>query len=230
MELYQILLKGMGKIMRNVLKRLGVSSLALTLGVVSFGVLSPNANAEETSKTKVVEVKQPTLTKDQIIERFEEINLKYPNNVEFSKEDADFVRTYAKSTVFGESEAATLARKSEYFNKGGGGSGISATMNGYVWDDIGVINHSFGAYFSTKINSGQAKKITNSATITAYGAVGKGGIGKVYSNTLSDSINNTNYLYSDLSEGYTAYAVAYTSKYAKTTINGQYGTFTIATY
>lgn len=79
--------------------------------------------------------------------------------MEFSKEDADFVRTYAKSTVFGESEAATLARKSEYFNKGGGGSGISATMNGYVWDDIGIINHSFGAYFSTKINSGQAKKL-----------------------------------------------------------------------
>ncbi|HFJ9441176.1 TPA: hypothetical protein ACGW7M_004309 [Bacillus albus] len=64
--------------MRNVLKKLGVSSLALTLGFVSFGVLSPNANAEETSNTKVVEVKQPTLTKDQIIERFEEINLKYP--------------------------------------------------------------------------------------------------------------------------------------------------------
>ncbi|MGG5741637.1 hypothetical protein [Bacillus cereus group sp. IBL03679] len=221
--------------MRNVLRKLGVSSLALTLGFVSFGVLSPNANAEETSNTKVVEVKQPTLTKDQIIERFEEINLKYPNNVEFSKEDADFVRTYAKSTVFGESESSTLARKSEYFNKGGGGSGISATMNGYVWDDIGVVNHSFGAYFSTRINSGQANKITNSVTITSYGAIGKGGIGKVgigkvYSNTLSDSISNTNYLYSDLSEGYTAYAVAYTSKYAKTTVNGQYGTFTIATY
>ncbi|PIE91804.1 hypothetical protein CO726_30055 [Bacillus fungorum] len=216
--------------MRNALKKLGVSSLALTLGIVSFGVLSPNANAEETNNTKSVKVQKPALTKDQIIERFEEINLKYPYNVEFSKEDADFVRTYAKSTVFGESEAATLARDSQYFNKSGGGSGISASMNGYVWDDVNTLNHSFGGYFSTRVNEGQAKKIVNSVTITAYGVVGKNGIGKVFSNTISDSANNTNYLYSDISEGYTAVAVVYTSKHAKATVTGQYGTFTIATY
>ncbi|KMP78190.1 hypothetical protein TU62_02010 [Bacillus cereus] len=216
--------------MRNVLKRLGVSSLALTLGVVSFGVLSPNANAEETSNTKVVEVKQPTLTKDQIIERFEEINLKYPYNVEFSKEDADFVRTYAKSSVFGESKEAALARDSQYFNKSGGGSGISASMNGYVWDQINNVNHTYGGYFSTRVNEGQAKKIVNSVTLTAYGVIGKNGIGKVFSNTISDSGENTNYLYSDISEGYTAVAVVYTSKHAKATVTGQYGTFTIATY
>lgn len=32
--------------MKNALRKLRVSSLALTLGVVSFGVLSPNASAE----------------------------------------------------------------------------------------------------------------------------------------------------------------------------------------
>ncbi|MEB8805141.1 hypothetical protein P4H20_24440 [Bacillus cereus] len=215
--------------MRNVLRKLGVSSLALTLGFVSFGVLSPNANAEESSNTKVVEVKQPTLTKDQIIERFEEINQKYPYNVEFSKEDADFVRTYATSSVFGESKEAALARESQYFNKSGGGSGIAASMNGYMWKDIGAVDSTYGAYFSTRVNEGQAKKIVNSVTITAYGVIGKDGVGKVYSNTINDSVSNTNYLYSDLSEGFTAIAL-YASMYAKTTVTGQYGTFTISTY
>lgn len=41
-------------------------------------------------------------------ETLEEINLNYPYNVEFSKEDADFVRIYAKSAIFGESEVALL--------------------------------------------------------------------------------------------------------------------------
>ncbi|WP_252195558.1 hypothetical protein [Bacillus mycoides] len=122
--------------------------------------------------------------------------------MEFSKEDADFVRIYAKSAIFGESEVATLARDSQYFNKSGGGSGISASMNGYVWDQINNINHTFGG----------------------------NGIGKVYGDTISDSVNNTNYLYSDISDGYTAVGVFYTSKHAKATVTGQYGTFTIATY
>ncbi|EJR28884.1 hypothetical protein [Bacillus mycoides] len=210
--------------MKNVLRKIGVSSLALALGVVSFGVISPSASAETaTTANKTV------LTKDQIIDKFEEINKKYPYNVEFSKEDADFVRTYAKSSVFGETEAATLARNSEYFNKGGGGSGISATMNGYVWDEINVVNHSYGAYFSTRVNSGSASKIVNSVTINAYGAVGQGGVGRVYSNTLSDSNTNQNYLYSDISGGYSA-VVAYTSKYAQAKVTNSYGTFTISTY
>ncbi|MCU5406795.1 hypothetical protein [Bacillus bombysepticus] len=33
--------------MKNALRKLRVSSLALTLGVVSFGIITPNANAEE---------------------------------------------------------------------------------------------------------------------------------------------------------------------------------------
>ncbi|MGE8016710.1 hypothetical protein [Bacillus mycoides] len=85
------------------------------MGIVLFWVLFPNAKAEEINNIKVVEVKQPTLTKNQVIGRFEEVNLKYPYNVEFSKEDADFVRTYAESAVFGESEAVMLARDSKYF-------------------------------------------------------------------------------------------------------------------
>ncbi|HFJ9441177.1 TPA: hypothetical protein ACGW7M_004310 [Bacillus albus] len=128
------------------------------------------------------------------------------------------MRTYSKSAVFGKSKEAALARDSQYFNKSGGGSGISASMNGYVWDQINNVNHTYGGYFSTRVNEGQAKKIVNSVTLTAYGAIGKNGIGKVFSNTISDSGENTNYLYSDISEGYTAVAVVYTSKHANWTI------------
>ncbi|CAM4407448.1 hypothetical protein [Bacillus manliponensis] len=137
--------------MKNLMKKIGVSSLALTLGMMTMGTLPQSANAEAANPV--------LLTEEQIIERFEEINQKSPYNVEFSKEDADFVKTYADSPVFGESEMSTLAKDSRYFNKLGSGAGGSARINGYVWDDIGYVNHTYGAYYSTQMQSGKAKKL-----------------------------------------------------------------------
>ncbi|PES23079.1 hypothetical protein [Bacillus cereus] len=215
--------------MKKVMANCTLPLLALTVGFFSFNAELSIVSAETPSSSK--------LTSEQVVQKFEEIDKKYPYNVELSKEDAKFIKEYAdpNPALFGPDKAKAkmnyenYGKDSRYFNKSGSGSGISATINGYVWDDIGIINNSFGAYFSTSVNSGKATKIVNSVSITSYGLVGSGGIGKVYSKTLSSSNTNQNYLYSDMSQGYTA-SVAYSSKFAKSVISNNSGSFTVATY
>ncbi|MGG3573481.1 hypothetical protein ABES80_13485 [Bacillus gobiensis] len=91
-------------------------------------------------------------------------------------------------------------------------------MNGIVWSNIGVINNSFGAYFSTIVGTRTATNIENSVSITAYGLAGAGGIGKVYEDKLTSSNENQDTHYSDMSDTFTA-SVAYSTVVAETTVS-----------
>jgi hypothetical protein len=193
-----------------------LAGITLSVGILFGGFTSP-ASANNSDQAH----------EDLIQKRFELIDSKYKIGEPFNKADSDFVKANAKLKATKPGEFTTMARDSLYINKSGGAGNISANMNGYVWGQMGYINHSYGAYFSTKVTKGSATKITNSVYTTAYGAIGSNGyIGQIYTGKETDFNEDKDYLYSDMDDSYTGLAV-YQRVYAKTVVtNGTY-TFTI---
>ena len=99
-------------------------------------------------------------------------------------------------------------------------------LKGKVWTDMGWLNHKFGANFTTKVTKGTPTKITNSVVHAAYGVVGSGGVGLVYSKTLSTSCNKVKSCTIDESEPYSG-VVAYWSTNAKATLYYSGGSLSI---
>lgn len=199
--------------------------MTLAVGFVGF-----SSGSVEASSAEVQKVSKPVqLTQEQINQRFEEINAKYNLNEPFSKKDADFVKQYANKPLLGIKGGAgnvkPQAYKSNSFTQYGGQMGLSAYISGSVFSDHGVWSNSYGANYSTYVYSGTASKVYASVSHTAYGAIGSGGIGKVYSNTLSNT-TYSNYNAFNESENYYA-SVAYSYTTARSIIYHSGGSFTI---
>lgn len=176
-------------------------------------------------------ISEKKLTQEEIAEKFEIINASYEIGEPFSKEDAKFVKKYAKAVDNNTSQTddVTIKGMKEWeFDASKTALGVKANCEGMMWSDINIINHSYGGDFTTTITSGgPVNSITNKISLTAYGVIGSSGIGLVYSGSLSSTGNNVSSWRIDEDETYTA-AAAYIVISAKTTIATDDGSFSIS--
>lgn len=180
------------------------------------------------------------LTQQEIASKFLEIDSKYEVGQELSKEDAKFIKNYAKvpkqeSVVKLKPEEqvnspiTTLASAGETFTGRGSnpsGSVAASTLGTYALN-IGWINQRFSISMTTAMSKGTASSIKNSYTHTAYGAIGAGGVGKVYSSSDSSTCTSKSSCYSYFSDSYSA-IVAYYTTVVKSVVTYSGGSFTIS--
>lgn len=106
-------------------------------------------------------------------------------------------------------------------------NGVTVKVSGTINDDIqNVINQSFGASNLKTSTTKGASKVSSVKTrvhLNAYGLVGSGGIGKVYSVALSTSGKNSTL---NGTKKYTE-VVAYAPTWATATVKHSGGTFTV---
>lgn len=207
-------------------KKLGflVMTLVFVIGF-SFSTVSADSTdlSTELEKEKYKE-ELSNLTTEEINENFKRIDEEYEIGEEFSLKDQKFIEMYAVKPK-NESEITPFAQKK--INKSRTVDGITVKINGYIKDDIqNLINQSFGASNLKTSTTKGASKVTSVKTTVhhnAYGLVGSGGIGKVYTGTISKSGKNTTL---NATKKYTG-IVAYASTWASVTVNYKGGKFTI---
>ncbi|WP_455931261.1 hypothetical protein [Priestia aryabhattai] len=161
------------------------------------------------------------LTQDEVIANFERINKQYAMEEPFSAKDQTFIEMYAKKP----SAMTLFASKS--ISGSNSSNGVTVKVSGTIKDDIqNVVNQSFSASNLKTSTTAGASKVSSVKTVVyhnAYGLVGSGGVGKVYSGTLSTSGKNTTLT---ATKKYTA-VVAYASTWCTVTVKHSGGTFTV---
>ncbi|MBD8028341.1 hypothetical protein H9636_16990 [Ureibacillus sp. Re31] len=196
----------------------------LTLGI-SLNVTT-NAEASSTSiedEKEVYKEELSNLNQEEINESFKRIDQEYAIGEEFSLKDQVFIEMYAKPVIPG----GMTIFKQKYVSGSGSANGVTVKVSGYIKDDVqNIINQSFGAQdlkTSTTAGSSKVKSVKTVVHHTAYGLVGSGGVGKVYSGSISTSGKNTTL---NSTKRYSA-IVAYASTWCTVTVNHTGGTFTI---
>ncbi|WP_427127847.1 hypothetical protein ACQCPQ_29910 (plasmid) [Priestia megaterium] len=161
------------------------------------------------------------LTQDEVIANFERIDKEYAMEEPFSVKDQIFIEMYAKKP----SAMTLFASKS--ISGSNSSNGVTVKVSGTIKDDIqNVVNQSFSASNLKTSTTAGASKVSSVKTVVyhnAYGLVGSGGVGKVYSGTLSTSGKNTTLT---ATKRYTA-VVAYASTWCTVTVKHSGGTFTV---
>ncbi|WP_407545287.1 hypothetical protein [Priestia sp. HNGD-A6] len=161
------------------------------------------------------------LTQDEVIANFERIDEEYAMEEPFSVKDQTFIEMYAKKP----SAMTLFASKS--ISGSNSSNGVTVKVSGTIKDDIqNVVNQSFSASNLKTSTTAGASKVSSVKTVVshnAYGLVGSGGVGKVYSGTLSTSGKNTTLT---ATKRYTA-VVAYASTWCTVTVKHSGGTFTV---
>lgn len=186
------------------------------------------------------------LTEEQINERIEEINSKYEIGEAFSEEDANFIKEYANvnyeklltsndqvksDEVVFEPDSFLLPGGSTRidFDADDSGGGVDVNCAGYIFFNLGVINHSYGGDFTTTVTAGAnlVNKIEHEIKCTSYGLLGsEGAIGKVYEGTINNETTTSTVWTIDETEYFTA-VVLYSNIVAKSIITHDTGSFTI---
>lgn len=161
------------------------------------------------------------LTQDEVIANFERIDKEYAMEEPFSAKDQTFIEMYAKKP-----SAMTLFT-SKNISGSNSSNGVTVKVSGTIKDDIqNVVNQSFSASNLKTSTTAGASKVSSVKTVVyhnAYGLVGSGGVGKVYSGILSTSGKNTTL---NATKRYTA-VVAYASTWCTVTVKHSGGTFTV---
>ncbi|MDA2314395.1 MULTISPECIES: hypothetical protein [Bacillus cereus group] len=189
----------------------------LAVGVGVFTTLQP-IEASASTETQYN-------TKEKIESKFLEIDAKYNVGEELSAEDQDFVVKYADKPLLKIKDPGPQYGSSS-FTKYRTVAGIEARTWGTVSSNHGVWNNDYGANMTTQTFSGNANKIKNTVSHAAYGLVGSGGIGKVYSDSLSTTCDNGSSCKLNEKRDYTA-SVAYSKTIASGTVYYPGGSFTI---
>lgn len=201
-------------------------SFLILIVALAFGFILPvtsfaSTDSGHTSEEKYKE-ELSNLTQEEIHENFQRIDEEYDIGEEFSLKDQTFIKMYAKPV---DSKVSVL--KSKKISGSKTQNGVTVKVSGTIKDDIqNVINQSFGASnLKTSTTKGASKVSSVKTTVhhNAYGLVGSGGIGKVYSGTLSTSGKNSTL---NGTKRYTA-VVAYASTWATATVKHSGGTFTV---
>ncbi len=145
------------------------------------------------------------LTQEQISQRFQTINTTYKIGLPFSDEDSEFVRAYAKPA--NQSNAISLLSTVNIDNLGSA-NGVYGRIYGSIFSDISTVNCSFGGNLTGTATSSthSISKLTIKVQHTSYGIIGSGGIGLVYSKTISAS-SSTSPVNFNKSQPYTAAAL-----------------------
>jgi hypothetical protein len=192
----------------------------LALGLSLFSQPSLEANADTNSDRN-------WLTFEEIDQKFEEINDQYNIGEEMNIEDQEFVKKYADKPMLGISgKEQAIQYGTRSFTKYRTVAGIEGRTWGTFTVNNGLWNNSYGVNMTTQALKGSPSKISNTVTHTAYGPIGSGGVGKVFSSSLSNSCNNVKSCKFNESERYSA-AVAYSNTYPRGTIYYSGGSFTI---
>ena len=161
------------------------------------------------------------LTQDEVIANFERIDKEYAMEEPFSAKDQTFIEMYAKKP-----SAMTLFT-SKSISGSNSSNGVTVKVSGTIKDDIqNVVNQSFSASNLKTSTTAGASKVSSVKTVVyhnAYGLVGSGGVGKVYSGTLSTLGKDTTLT---ATKRYTA-VVAYASTWCTVTVKHSGGTFTV---
>lgn len=201
---------------------------ALVLAFV-FGIILPSTSFASTdlkTEKESYEKELSGLTQEEVIANFERIDQEYDIGEEFSLKDQTFVEMYA-TPIPQNDDLIITPLASKYVSGTRTVNGITVTVSGTIKDDIqNVINQSFGASnLRTRTTAGSSKVSSIKTTVhhNAYGLVGSGGIGKVYSGTLSTTGKNSTL---NGTKRYTA-VVAYASTWATATVKHSGGTFTV---
>ncbi|UTR16878.1 hypothetical protein MM221_10395 [Salipaludibacillus sp. LMS25] len=200
-----------------------VKKLLTLLLVVILGLsFSSTSSADTFSEKEAYQKELSNLSAEEIRANFERIDEEYEIGEAFSVKDQTFIEMYASPVNKG--EFTTLASKKISASKTV--NGIKVTVNGTIKDDIqNLVNQSFSGDLKTRTTKGASKVSSVKTTVhhTAYGLVGSGGIGKVYSGTISASGKNNNL---NSKKRYSA-IVAYASTWCTVTVEHSGGTFTI---
>ncbi|MBR7795124.1 hypothetical protein GT022_03570 [Agaribacter marinus] len=177
----------------------------------------------ESSEKEKYKKEMSNLTQEEIYENFIKIDQEYDIGEEFSLKDQAFIEMYAKPVDSWE----ITPFKSKKISGSKSQNGVTVKVSGTIKDDIqNVINQSFGASnlkTSTTKGASKVKSVKTTVHHTAYGLIGSGGVGKVYSGTLSTSGKNSTLTGT---KRYTA-VVAYASTWATATVKHSGGTFTV---
>lgn len=207
-------------------KKKASKSIALALALVVVNITSSFSNAavlETESKDSIYSVKSEEknindliemqekigikfdinndLTKEEIVNRFDEINDKYEIGEAFSNEDAEFVLLYSNQGGIKAEEYTEIPqlRNGDYgvpqrFSKKVTKYGLETELSGSVnFDIVGSIKNQYrysGDYY-TKCTNSHLAKMTSKITCVAYGVVGEGGIGKVYDGSKAGATRTT---------------------------------------
>ncbi|MCY9374792.1 hypothetical protein MOF34_06490 [Bacillus sp. T17B1] len=163
------------------------------------------------------------LTQEEVVSNIQRIDQEYEIGEAFSEKDQVFIQMYAKPVNDGMFSIAM----SKYISGSKSANGVTVKVSGTIKDDIqNLINQSFGASnlkTSTTAGSSKVTSVKTAVHHNAYGLVGSGGIGKVYSGSLTTSGKNTTLTGT---KRYTA-VVAYATTWCSVTVNHTGGTFTI---
>lgn len=99
-------------------------------------------------------------------------------------------------------------------------------MKGYIWTDLGVLQHSFGTNFTTTVTKGKSLYIVNHLEYGAYGIVGSNGFGLVYTKNFSTTCHSQT---CNMDEAHVYSALAcYCYLYVKSTIYCTQGSMTVS--
>ncbi|PFM75255.1 hypothetical protein COJ46_22140 [Bacillus sp. AFS077874] len=203
----------------------------------------PATEAEATSEITPVDplnVQYPqnyNLTDDVKRQRYQIINQIYGVGEEFSPADAEFIAAYGYEFSTPNSDYLDVEPSydtmsdttSSSFSKTKTYNGVSVKFTGKLYSTIGLINHSYRGNVTSSIYAGGSSvtKLKNTITNIAYGAIGSGGVGKVYEGSTSGSTTTSNTLYTDKTVNYSAVLVAYTYTNAYTTVTTSSSSFNL---
>ncbi|OMI25666.1 hypothetical protein BTA31_17765 [Bacillus haynesii] len=205
--------------------------LVLTLGFTfsnTTNAVSKDSKEDYSSQTveeqkQAYKEKMTNLSQEEIVSNFERIDREYNIGEEFSLKDQAFVEMYASPA--NPEDVNILATK--YISGSKTSNGVTVKVSGNIKDDIqNLINQSFGASNLKTSTTAGASKVTSVKTEVfhnAYGLVGSGGVGKVYSGSISTSGKNTTL---SATKRYSA-VVVYASTWCTVTVNHKGGTFTV---
>lgn len=204
------------------------SFFILVAVVLAIGFILPTTSFASTDSTQTAETEKykeelSNLTDEEVSENFKRIDRDYDIGEVFSLKDQTFVQMYAEPVV----SSPITAFASKKVSGSRTVSGMTVKINGTLKHDINnILNQSFGASnLKTRTTKGYSKIRSIKTTVrhTAYGLIGSGGIGKVYSGSLSTSGKNSTL---NGTKRYTA-VVAYANTEASAVVNYSGGTFTV---
>lgn len=178
---------------------------AIQSGQAAFAEDNKAASSAIASEATADEAAAVPLTKSQIKQHLREINEKYEVGEEFSAEDAEFVKTYASSN----SQSDIMLADESSFNKTKTLAKTTVRAKGSIYHN-GTISYSYGGTVKvTKISGKTPQKIKVIIHCTSYGAVGTGGVGKIYDKKISASKENADSFTANLRDSYAGLSVAH---------------------
>lgn len=196
--------------------------------ILILGFTGNMASAEKkfnTNELKNYKNELTDLDEEEVNEKFKEINEKYGMEEEFSKKDQAFIEMYAKPVE--EDSHKVTPFKSKNVSNYKKVAGIQVEVAGTLNVDIqNIAKQSYGASnLKTRTTSGasKVKSVTTKVHHQAYGAVGSGGVGKVYTGSITGTGKNHDI---NSTKSYTA-NVVYANTFVETTVKYNGGTFTV---